>query len=95
MGQGSDTDDENLRVAVTRALAADLLVRISDVAVDVVAGVVTLRGTAEDERARDAATADAGSVYGVRSVRNLIEVSAGAAGTEDAALRATVLQALM
>ena len=95
MGQGTDADDEDLQVAVTRALAADLLVRIPDIAVEVTGGVVTLRGTAADERASSAATADAGSVYGVRSVRNLIDVAAGVADTDDAVLRATVLQALM
>ena len=61
MGQGTDVDDEDLQVAVTRALAADLLVRIPDIAVEVTGGVVTLRGTAADERASSAATADAGS----------------------------------
>lgn len=69
-----DKSDENIREAVEDALLADPRVGYFNVSTEVENGVVTLRGTVEDLKAKRAAAATARQTVGVASVENRLKV---------------------
>lgn len=70
-----DSDDE-IREAVVTALDKDPLVDHTRILVGVHDGVVTLRGRVPSEAERECAVEDAWMVWGVRDVKDAIEVAA-------------------
>jgi osmotically-inducible protein OsmY len=70
----ADKSDENIREAVEDALLVDPRVGSFNVSTDVENGVVTLRGTVEDLKAKRAAAETARQTVGVVSVENRLRV---------------------
>ena len=88
--------DDELQVSVFEELLSDPKLATASIAVAADSGVVTLRGTAGTLRQKIEAQRAAERVYGVKMVKNELEVQLIAGiGKEDAELRADVLQALM
>ena len=88
--------DDELQVRVFEELLSDPKLATASIAVAADSGVVTLRGTAGTLRQKIEAQRAAERVYGVKKVKNELEVQLIAgSGKEDAELRADVLQALM
>jgi len=70
--------DAEIKSDVESALFRDPNVRSYEVNVEVQNGVITLRGTVDDEFARRAAEDDARAVPGCREVRNELQVKSPA-----------------
>jgi hypothetical protein len=88
------TDDE-LQDWVREELCWDPKVDSAAIAVSASDGVVTLRGTVASFRQKREAQRAAERVYGVTSVRNMLEVRIlDEHGPQDADLRSAVLQAM-
>jgi osmotically-inducible protein OsmY len=88
--------DDELQVRVFEELRSDPKLATTSIAVAADSGVVTLRGTAGTLRQKIEAQRAAERVYGVKKVKNELEVQLIAGNRkEDAELRADVLQALM
>jgi osmotically-inducible protein OsmY len=88
--------NDDLRRQVDDELLWDPNVDATAIAVSVDHGVVTLRGTVGSFREKLEARQDAKRVYGVKDVKNELEVRIlGEHKREDADLRGVVLQALM
>jgi osmotically-inducible protein OsmY len=88
--------DDELQVRVFEELLSDPKLATTSIAVAADSGVVTLRGTAGTLRQKIEAQRAAERVYGVKKVKNELEVQLIAGNRkEDAELRADVLQALM
>jgi osmotically-inducible protein OsmY len=88
--------DDELQVRVFEELLSDPKLATASIAVAADSGVVTLRGTAGTLRQKIEAQRAAQRVYGVKKVKNDLEVKLIAGmPKEDAELRADVLQALM
>ena len=69
-----NTSDDSIYDNVRRRLASDPVVKGGGLQVDVKAGVVTLRGTVEEQKQKDKATRLAKKVPGVKSVANELTV---------------------
>ena len=69
-----NVSDDGIYDNVRRRLASDPTVKGGGLQVDVKAGVVTLRGTVEEQKQRDRATKLAKKVAGVKSVNNELTV---------------------
>jgi osmotically-inducible protein OsmY len=69
-----NTSDDSIYDNVRRRLASDPVVKGGGLQVDVKAGVVTLRGTVEEQKQKDKATRLAKKVSGVKSVSNELTV---------------------
>jgi osmotically-inducible protein OsmY len=88
--------DDELQVRVFEELRSDPKLATTSIAVAADSGVVTLRGTAGTLRQKIEAQRAAERVYGVKKVKNELEVQLIAGNRkDDAELRADVLQALM
>jgi osmotically-inducible protein OsmY len=88
--------DDELQVRVFEELRSDPKLATTSIAVAADSGVVTLRGTAGALRQKIEAQRAAERVYGVKKVKNELEVQLIAGNRkEDAELRADVLQALI
>jgi osmotically-inducible protein OsmY len=88
--------DDELQVRVFEELLSDPKLATTSIAVAADSGVVTLRGTAGTLRQKIEAQRAAERVYGVKKVKNELEVQLIAGNRkEDAELRADVLQALI
>ncbi len=88
--------DDELQVRVFEELLSDPKLATTSIAVAADSGVVTLRGTAGTLRQKIEAQRAAERVYGVKKVKNELEVQLIAGNRkDDAELRADVLQALM
>ena len=68
------TSDDSIYDNVRRRLASDPVVKGGGLQVDVKAGVVTLRGTVEEQKQKDKATRLDKKVAGVKSVENELTV---------------------
>jgi osmotically-inducible protein OsmY len=68
------TSDDAIYDYVRRKLASDPVVKGGGLQVDVKQGVVTLRGTVEDQKQKDKAAKLAKKVAGVKSVDNELQV---------------------
>jgi osmotically-inducible protein OsmY len=94
--KGVEMSNNDLKSQVTDELMWDPKVDNTAIAVSVDDGVVTLRGTVGSFREKLEARQDAKRVYGVRDVKNELEVRIlGDHRRDDAELRGAVLQALM
>ena len=69
-----NVSDDGIYDNVRRRLASDPIVKGGGLQVDVKAGVVTLRGTVEEQKQKDKATKLAKKVAGVKSVTNELTV---------------------
>ena len=69
-----NVSDDAIYDNVRRRLASDPIVKGGGLQVDVKAGVVTLRGTVEEQKQKDRATKLARKVAGVKSVSNELTV---------------------
>ncbi len=69
-----NVSDDGIYDNVRRRLASDPIVKGGGLQVDVKAGVVTLRGTVEEQKQKDKATKLAKKVAGVKSVVNEMTV---------------------
>ncbi len=69
-----NVSDDGIYDNVRRRLASDPIVKGGGLQVDVKAGVVTLRGTVEEQKQKDKATKLAKKVAGVKSVNNELTV---------------------
>jgi osmotically-inducible protein OsmY len=95
-GERRDIMSDELQVRVFEELLSDPKLATTSIAVAADSGVVTLRGTAGTLRQKIEAQRAAERVYGVKKVKNELEVQLIAGNRkEDAELRADVLQALM
>ncbi|MCA9693294.1 MAG: BON domain-containing protein [Nannocystaceae bacterium] len=95
---GEQLDDEALAQAVGTALALDEGVRRVDVDVDVLAGVVYLRGEVDTETMRERAEEVTLAVDGVHHVENQLEVGAPddlATSSADALITSTIAARLV
>ena len=87
---------KDLEVSVKDELLWDPKVDSKEVAISVDEGVVTLRGTVGSPRQKREAQKDAERVWGVKSVKNELQVRIlDEFARDDAELRGAVLQALM
>jgi osmotically-inducible protein OsmY len=94
--KGVEMSNDDLRRQVDDELLWDPKVDATEIAVSVDRGVVTLRGTVGSFREKLEAQQDAKRVYGVKDVKNELEVRILTKHRrEDAELRGAVLQALM
>ena len=69
-----NTSDDAIYDFVRRKLASDPVVKGGGLQVDVRQGVVTLRGTVEEQKQKEKATKLAKKVAGVKSVDNQLQV---------------------
>jgi len=74
LGAEKKVSDDSIYDNVRRRLASDPIVKGGGLQVDVKAGVVTLRGTVEEQKQKDRATKLAKKVAGVKSVSNELTV---------------------
>jgi osmotically-inducible protein OsmY len=75
LGADKVTSDDAIYDNVRRRLASDPIVKGGGLEVDVKQGVVTLRGTVEEQKQKDKATKLAKKVAGVKSVDNQLQVA--------------------
>ena len=69
-----NVNDDSIYDNVRRKLASDYIVKGGGLQVDVKAGVVTLRGTVEEQKQKDKAARLAKKIAGVKSVDNQLSV---------------------
>jgi osmotically-inducible protein OsmY len=74
---GKAIDDATLTAKVKSALIAEPNLKSNTINVDIMAGVVTLKGTTDSQENRQKAAQVASNVEGVRDVRNELVVIAG------------------
>jgi hyperosmotically inducible protein len=74
---GKAVDDAALTAKVKSALISDPNLRAATINVDIMAGVVTLKGTTDSQENRKKATQVASAVEGVRDVKNELVVISG------------------
>ena len=74
LGKDKDTSDDAIYDNVRRKLASDPDVKGGGLQVDVKQGVVTLRGTVEEQKQKDKAARLAKKIAGVKSVDNQLSV---------------------
>jgi osmotically-inducible protein OsmY len=75
LGAEKNTSDDAIYDNVRRKLASDPIVKGGGLQVDVKQGVVTLRGTVEEQKQKDKAAKLAKKVAGVKSVDNELQVA--------------------
>jgi len=75
LGADKLTSDDSIYDNVRRRLASDPIVKGGGLEVDVKQGVVTLRGTVEEQKQKDKATKLTKKVAGVKSVDNQLQVA--------------------
>jgi hyperosmotically inducible periplasmic protein len=74
---GKAIDDATLTAKVKSALVSEPNLRAATINVDIMAGVVTLKGTTDTQESRQKAAQVASTVDGVRDVRNELVVISG------------------
>ena len=74
---GKAIDDATLTAKVKSALVSEPNLRAATINVDIMAGVVTLKGTTDSQENRQKAAQVASTVEGVRDVKNELVVIAG------------------
>jgi len=74
LGAEKLTSDDAITDYVRRKLASDPVVKGGGIEVDVKQGVVTLRGSVQEQKQKDKATRLAKKVAGVKSVDNELQV---------------------
>jgi len=72
--RGIEKSDKEIKNAVKKALEYDVRVNALDIVIEVEEGYVTLKGSANTVRAKEAAESDANNVLGVWGVKNEITV---------------------
>ena len=75
LAKDKDTSDDAIYDNVRRKLASDPDVKGGGLQVDVKQGVVTLRGTVEEQKQKDKAARLARKIAGVKSVDNQLQVA--------------------
>ena len=74
LAKEKNTSDDAIYDNVRRKLASDPIVKGGGLQVDVKEGVVTLRGTVEEQKQKDKAAKLAKGIAGVKSVDNQLQV---------------------
>ncbi len=74
LAKDKNTTDDAIYDYVRRKLASDPVVKGGGLQVDVKEGVVTLRGTVEEQKQKDKAAKLAKGISGVKSVDNQLQV---------------------